>query len=93
MFFPVIKNQIESKKLLVFSFFYLFLHLNLINGFRYFSNYGFRHELYVEQLIDWKCKGLAHELAPSYPSSIVPGGGHNFIFKGIKWLEPDVCKS
>ena len=88
MVLPLIK---KTKIFFILMCCYVFLNLNLISNYKYFSNYGIKHETYVKQLIEWKCEN-SKKIAPSYPSTIVPGGGHEFIFNSIKWLEPEVCK-
>ncbi len=87
MFLPLIK---KTKLFFVITCFYLFLNLNLISKYRYFSNYGVKHETYVKQLVEWKCEN--NKIAPKYPSTIVPGGGHDFIFNSIKFIDSNICK-
>ncbi len=86
MLVPVVR---KTKIFFLITFCYLFLNFNLISKYRYFSDYGIKHETYVNQLVEWKCKN--REITPSYPMTIVPGGGHEFIFRSLKWLEPDIC--
>ena len=84
MILPVVR---KTKIFFVLMCCYIFLNLNLISNYKYFSNYGIKHETYVKQLTEWKCekkngddKNRYKKIAPSYPSTIVPGGGHEFIF-------------